>query len=415
MSQDTGTVRRRERDLRLDFFRGLAMIVILIAHIPDNPWWLWLPGRFGFSDSTEIFVFCSGMASALAYGVIFHRAGWLIGTGRVLYRIWQIYWVHLGTFFAVLLSVILMNMTGLFGRDQIGQWNLYPLLVNTAPNLIGLLSLTYVPNFFDILPMYMVLLALLPLMMATAKISPWLSLSLSLALWGLGTGGAIGLPAEWWFASGSTRSWFFNPFAWQLIFFIGFGLVAGWLPVPPRHPVLIGLASAILLASLPFSWSVIFSKVSFFGETRGQWAAWFDKSGFGAIRAVHFLALAYLAYTACGKEGENLKALSRALPRITAFVTDIGKQALAAYAASTVLSPFLGAVLNEIGRNWFNTACVNLAGLLLVWLASRLVGWCKGSSWKNHLNGPAQPPIALAVSAEKSAAVPLAPARRRSA
>ena len=66
----------RERDLRLDFFRGVGMFIILIAHITDNPWTLWIPARFGFSDATEIFVFCSGMASAIAFGGVFERAGW---------------------------------------------------------------------------------------------------------------------------------------------------------------------------------------------------------------------------------------------------------------------------------------------------------------------------------------------------
>ena len=56
------------------------MWIILIAHIPGNPWTLWIPARFGFSDATEIFVFCSGMASALAFGTIFRRAGWLLGS-----------------------------------------------------------------------------------------------------------------------------------------------------------------------------------------------------------------------------------------------------------------------------------------------------------------------------------------------
>ena len=69
------TARPKQRDPRLDFFRGIGMFIILIAHITDNPWTLWIPARFGFSDATEMFVFCSGMASALAFGVVFRRAG----------------------------------------------------------------------------------------------------------------------------------------------------------------------------------------------------------------------------------------------------------------------------------------------------------------------------------------------------
>ncbi|MEM9096562.1 MAG: OpgC domain-containing protein, partial [Pseudomonadota bacterium] len=62
MSSQATTTTKKPRDLRLDFFRGLAMFIILLAHTPGNTWTLWIPARFGFSDATEIFVFCSGMA-----------------------------------------------------------------------------------------------------------------------------------------------------------------------------------------------------------------------------------------------------------------------------------------------------------------------------------------------------------------
>jgi len=71
---------KRVRDLRLDFFRGIAMFIILFAHTPGNFITSWIPARWGFSDATEIFVFCSGMASAIAFGATFDRAGVLLGT-----------------------------------------------------------------------------------------------------------------------------------------------------------------------------------------------------------------------------------------------------------------------------------------------------------------------------------------------
>ena len=73
----------RVRDLRLDFFRGIAMFIILMAHTPGNFLTSWIPARWGFSDATEMFVFCSGMASAIAFGGAFQRSGWLLGTARV--------------------------------------------------------------------------------------------------------------------------------------------------------------------------------------------------------------------------------------------------------------------------------------------------------------------------------------------
>ena len=36
------------RDPRLDFFRGIAMLIIFVAHVPSNLWTLYIPARFGW-------------------------------------------------------------------------------------------------------------------------------------------------------------------------------------------------------------------------------------------------------------------------------------------------------------------------------------------------------------------------------
>ena len=96
----TTTGGKPPRDLRLDFFRGVAMFIILLAHTPGNTWTLWIPARFGFSDATEIFVFCSGMASAFAFGSVFLKKSWFLGAARIMFRVWQVYWAHIGVVLA---------------------------------------------------------------------------------------------------------------------------------------------------------------------------------------------------------------------------------------------------------------------------------------------------------------------------
>ena len=123
-------------------------------------------------------------------------------------------------------------LRGAFPRDEVRALNLTPFLDNTGPNLIGLMTLTYVPNYFDILPMYLVILALIPVTVALARVDPRLALLLCVALWAAAAAG-LNLPADLWSSKGSDRTWFFNPFAWQLVFFTGFALMAGWLPRPP--------------------------------------------------------------------------------------------------------------------------------------------------------------------------------------
>lgn len=373
---------KRERDIRLDFFRGVAMIVILIAHVTDNPWNLFMPGRFGFSDATEVFVFCSGMASALAFGAIFARAGWLLGTARILYRIWQVYWVHIGVFFVALFLMLMANYSDIFPRDEVGALNLYPFLRNTPQNFVGLVTLTYVPNFFDVLPMYIVLLALVPGMMLIARLDPMLALLTSVTLWAFATTGGLRIPAEWWFPNGSTRSWFFNPFAWQLVFFTGYGLIAGWIPVPPVRRGLVVLALAIVLISLPFAWYKTIGASEFLKDWRRDWWPLYDKTRFGVLRYVYFLALAYLGWAAAGQKGARLKALAARWPVIVGAVVDIGKQSLAVFAVSMVLARVLGAFLKLYAFSGVATLTINLLGLLLIWLTARAAGWFKSQPWQ---------------------------------
>ena len=371
---------QKQRDLRLDFFRGLGMFIILIAHITGNPWALWIPARFGFSDATEMFVFCSGMASALAFGALFSRAGWMMGTVRILHRVWQVYWVHLGVFFVTLFLMLSLNMTGLFPRDEVSALNLNHFLNNTGPNLIGLLTLTYVPNYFDILPMYLVILALIPVMMALARIDARLALAASVVLWIAATAG-LNLPAELWFVKPSDRPWFFNPFAWQLVFFTGFALMAGWLPAPPVHRALIWLAVGIVLLSVPFAWGKVFTQFDLLRDIRKSASPLFYKTDFGILRYIHFLALAYLAWVAVGPGGARLRHGGWA-GKIIALICRVGQQSLAVFAASMVLARVLGAFLKLAGNGPLAALAVNLAGFALIIAVAKIAAYFKSQPWK---------------------------------
>ena len=55
------------RDLRIDFFRGIALYMIIVDHVPGDPLSYFTYGRFGFSDAAEIFVFLSGVVCGIVY------------------------------------------------------------------------------------------------------------------------------------------------------------------------------------------------------------------------------------------------------------------------------------------------------------------------------------------------------------
>ena len=375
------------------------MFIILIAHITDNPWTLWIPARFGFSDATEMFVFCSGMASAIAFGAVFDRVGWWMGTLRIAHRVWQVYWVHLGVFFVTLVLMLTLDLTGAFPRNEVKTLNLEPFLNNTGPNLIGLLTLTYVPNYFDILPMYLVILALIPGMMALARLDVRLAVVGSAALWVAAHAG-LNLPAELWFTKASERSWFFNPFAWQLVFFTGFALMAGWLPAPPVRRTLIWLAAGIVVVSVPFAWGRIIGQVGWIQEVRQAAAPLFDKTDFGILRYVHFLALAYLAWVAVGPMGARLRQVGWVGGSI-ALICRVGQQSLAVFAASMVLARVLGAFLNLGGHGPLAALAVNLVGFGLIIAVARMAAFFKSQPWKSATSrqavaepGPARQAVA---------------------
>ena len=382
------------RDPRLDFYRGIAMFIILLAHTPKNWWSSWIPARFGFSDATEIFVFCSGMASAIAFGGVFARHSWGMGFGRVIYRVWQVYWAHIGLFFFVAMTLFFLDTLELSQKSYIGSLNLFPFFKNTGENLVGLFTLTYVPNYFDILPMYLVILAMLPFVMLLSRVNVWLVFVVLGVFWFITNLGYLPLPAEPW----SDRQWFFNPFGWQLVFFTGFALMIGWLPKPPISVWLFLVAALVVFLSMFIgSWKVI-NWVGLFDsdtktlllETRRSLRPFYTKTEFGIFRYVHFLALAYIGYFLAGDAGRRLIVTGSSFFEnvwywVVRLIMKVGQQSLAVFVFSMFLARIIGFVLDQLGRNIVTMTLANLTGFLLLILVAYLVGWFRREPWRSSV------------------------------
>ncbi len=357
------------------------MFIIFVAHVPGNTWTLWIPARFGFSDATEIFVFCSGMASAIAFGGTFLRHGWWMGTARTAFRVWQVYWAHIGLFAITVSLLIVFNRLDT-GVDYTERLYVLPFFEDTARSLFGLMTLTYVPNYFDILPMYLVILALMPLVVALARVSPYLALAAIGALWLVATTGHLDLPAD----PRTDRAWFFNPFAWQLVFFTGFAFMAGWLKPPPIDRRLVILAAAIVVLIVPFAHYKGWQTFQWIYDARDAVWPMLDKTDFGFLRYVHFLALAYLAWVAAGEGGRRL-AGAGAWGRFVSITRKVGQQSLAIFLAGMVLAQVAGMVLDLTGRTVATTALVNLAGFGILIITAYTTAWFKSQPWRKPAAG----------------------------
>src|SRR4029077_3276799 len=111
-----------ERELRLDLFRGLALWLIFIDHLPPNILTWFTIRNYGFSDATEIFIFISGYTAAFVYGRAMVESGVVVATARILRRVWQIYVAHvfLFTIFLAEISYVATSFENPLYAEEMG-------------------------------------------------------------------------------------------------------------------------------------------------------------------------------------------------------------------------------------------------------------------------------------------------------
>ena len=365
------TALNKGRDPRLDFFRGVAMFIIFIAHCRGNVLWNYIPSRFGISDAANMFVFVSGMTAAIAFGGTFQSRGWPIGALRILYRCMQLYAAQLGMFFVT--AMVVAAGSRIFpDTDYIALAQLQRFFADPQGALIGLFTLTYVPHYLDILPLYIVVLAIVPVVMVLARLSHWLVLAASLALYACAWAFQINFPAN----ADDQAMWFFDPFAWQLIFFTGFALRRGWIKVRIDSQILFWGSVSVLMAGLAISLPAVFERVPAIDALR-QWIGdHSDKTYMDPMQYVHFLASAYVA-VALLKGRERILLTSPLKPFFKC-----GQQALSIFTSGMVLSYIDGMVFDHAGTGAWVQLAVNFASFLLLFAIAYGVAWFKAAPWK---------------------------------
>ena len=346
------------RHLAIDFFRGWALIVIFINHIPSNEWMLYTPSRFGFSDAAEIFVFLSGYAAALSYGRNFKNTGLSLTSLAVVYRCVQLYICYLVLFLALATICALANET-FVEPDYIEGLQLHYFFDQTPEALLYLVTLRYIPYFFDILPLYIVVLLGLPALLQISKIWPKLALFLPILIYLI----------QWYFNfflsadPHSVRVWFFNPFAWQLQFFSGFIVAAGWVQIKPSRRLL-WLCTAFVLLAIPLSHFPTLWSVQLLHDARNLLEPFLNKTNLGLLRWVHFMALAIL-----------IRAVLQNWPTLINHwsaqgLIKMGQQSLPIYLSGMVLSFLGGIMLDQYGHGASVLFFVNVGGILLLTISA---------------------------------------------
>src|ERR1700750_606503 len=170
-----------ERELRLDLFRGLALWLIFIDHLPPNILTWFTIRNYGFSDATEIFIFISGYTAAFVYGRAMRDAGFVVATARILRRVWQIYVAHvfLFTIFLAEISYVATRFENPLYSEEMG---IMDFLKQPDVTIVQALLLRFRPVNMDVLPLYIVLMLFLPIILWLMKWRPDVTLALSAAL-----------------------------------------------------------------------------------------------------------------------------------------------------------------------------------------------------------------------------------------
>jgi hypothetical protein len=359
---------RAGRDLRLDLFRGLALWLIFLDHVPNNILAWFTIRNYGFSDATEIFIFISGFTAAFVYGNAMVQRGFVIAGARILKRAWQIYVAHV-FLFAIFIAEISYVASSFDNPLYAEEMNALDFLKQPEVTIIQALLLKFKPVNMDVLPLYIVLLLLFPLALWLLIRNATVALLLSVALYSLTWEYGWNIPSH------PTGHWFFNPFAWQLLFVFGAWCALGGaerLAPVLRSPVTLWLAIGYLLFCFGVTMTWYFPRLSFLvPRWLGEWIYPIDKTNLDVLRFAHFLALAALTVRFIPRDWPLLQ--SRFLkPAILCGQHSLEIFCLGvflAFAAHFIMVEFFGGTLMQI--------MISMVGILIMVGTAALIAWYK--------------------------------------
>jgi hypothetical protein len=354
--------RNRERDLRVDFFRGLALWWIYTDHIPGDVMGKYSLQNYAMCDAAEIFVLLAGFGAGIAYGSVMDRQGYLYAAADTLRRAWVLYIAHI-FLFVVYAAQVAYSASVLDRVFYLEEARLDVLADAPYRALLEALLLRFQPNLLNILPLYVALLVIFAVTLPLLR-KPALLFAVSFAGYVLVRITGINLTS--WTGEG----WYLNPFAWQFLFMIGAILAYA----PPRMPQvrwpLDAAAIIVLLVGVIVIWVVdthppilasLPAPVIRFVITE-------DKTGLHPFRLLSILSLTWLVARAIPVDAAWLRS------RFAAPLELLGQNSLPVF-CSGIFFGFIARLGLEADDHATMQLAVNVFGVLAMLAVAGLAAW----------------------------------------
>ena len=355
----------------VDFWRGFALITIFIDHIPGLFYASFTLANVSISDAADLFVFLAGWSLRLM----------AVGRGeprpirdvmlRLFGRALELYAAQV---LITMLAIALLAVSATeLDNPLLLQWhNAAAVFTDPVPTHIGLAVLSHQLGYFDILPLYVVLMLMAPLFAALDRAAPALLLPLSLGLYVIVLAFRLTLPT--WPVAGT---WFFNPLAWQAIFVLGFTLAKpasglgafarrnmGWLRLAGL-PIVVAGAIVHIFDLWPDPTRVPNPKLFFIA----------DKTFMTPMRLIQFLALVAVFSFAWPyiRRAAAAPWVSRPVSALIDLLAMLGRNSLYVFCVGSLLSLAAQVVRLYYRGSFAGDTAVVLFGILIMavtaWLA----------------------------------------------
>lgn len=311
----------------IDFWRGVALVMIFVNHIPGMDYSILTLRNYAISDAAELFVFLAGCSLAfVANGYPAAKPAGQVA-GRLLMRAFEIWQAQI-VVTAVALALIGTAAIALQDPLLLEWHNAGPAFSDTVRASVGTVLLTYQIGYFNILPLYVVLLLLAIVFVLIARASLVAALAASVALYAATLAFQLELPS--WPVGGA---WFFNPLSWQILIVLGFVAMSARHRLPQWQTVLRYLwpaAAALVAAGVVVVWGLDWRPDPML-VPEPRYFFLFDKTYLSPVRILSMMAIAIAFYPL-------FPVLFKYIGPVVRYCSSLGRNSLAVFCIASLLA-----------------------------------------------------------------------------